>query len=240
MPRKPKREAEFIAWARARVNQWLGGQSGPPNIGLSVDQINQADNLVTDLEAKFLDMTNKRTAAETATGVKDTAYDNTEDYLAGLIDIIDGFAKSTKDPSVYALAGIPEPKKPASRTEAPVPTDIATRITSNGNVVFTFKVASGGGASFPVQRRTIALDGYTGPWEDLGTANSDKKYTDNTANTGVTAYIYRVATRLTTGVQSEWSEWATASFGVDPSVVARAVERAKAEDGRTTPTAQAS
>lgn len=153
--------------------------------------------------------------------------------MAGMIDIIDGYAKSTKNPSVYALAGIAEPKKPSARTEAPTPTDIATRITSNGDVVFTFKVASGGGATFPIQRKSIALDGYTGPWEDLGLANSDKRYTDNTATSGVTAYIYRVATRLTTGVQSEWSEWATASFGVDPGTV----DRAKAEEG---PSAQAS
>ncbi|MEQ8843499.1 MAG: hypothetical protein RIB58_01495 [Phycisphaerales bacterium] len=234
MPRKPKREAEFIAWARARVNQWLGGQSGPPNIGLSVDQINQADNLVTDLEAKFLDMTNKRTAAETATGVKDTAYDNTEDYLAGLIDIIDGFAKSTKDPSVYALAGIPEPKKPASRTEAPVPTDIATRITSNGTVIFSFKVAAGGGATYPVQRRIIRLDGTTTPWQDAGLANTLKRYEDNSSQAGVAAYIYRASTRLNTGVQSEWSEWAVANLGLEPEVLAEAVAKAKQSEQPTT------
>ncbi|MEQ9097191.1 MAG: hypothetical protein RIE32_13120 [Phycisphaerales bacterium] len=235
--RKPEQEAAFIAWSRARVNQWLGGQAGPPNIGLTIDQINQADALVTDLETKHASMIAKRDAAETATGVKDTAYAETDSYMAGMIDIIDGFAKSTKDPGVYALAGIAEPKKPSARTEAPTPADIATRITSNGDVVFTFKVAAGGSATFPVQRKTISLDGYTGPWEDLGLANSDKKYTDRTANSGVSAYIYRVATRLTTGVQSEWSEWATASFGVDPGVVARAVEAARADEG---PSAQAS
>lgn len=227
MPRKPQKEAEFIAWARARVDQWAGGQSGPPDIGLSAEQVASAVALVGDLETKHTDMVNKRTIAETSTGVKDTAYTNTEDFLSGLIDIIDGYAKSTKDPTVYALAGIPEPKKPASRTEAPVPIDLATRITSNGNVVFSFRVAAGGGAVFPVQRRTIALDGMTGPWEDLGLAASTKRYDDTAANTGVTAYIYRVATRLTTGVQSDWSEWSVASFGVETEMVERAIAEAR-------------
>lgn len=54
--RKPDTEAAFIAWSRSRVDQWLGGQGGPPDIGLSLDQINQADALVTDLENKHSDM----------------------------------------------------------------------------------------------------------------------------------------------------------------------------------------
>ena len=235
--RKPDTEQSFIAWARARVNQWLGGQSGPPNIGLTLPQVNEADALVSDLETKYADMIAKRDAAETATGEKDSSYAETESYISGMIDIIDGFAKSTKDLGVYARAGIAPPAKPASRTEAPIPTELATRITSNGAVVFSFKVAAGGGAAFPVQRRAIALDGFTTPWQDLGVANSDKKYTDNGATAGVSAYIYRVATRLTTGVQSEWSEWAIANLGVEPDVVASAVARARAEEA---PIAQAS
>lgn len=237
MPRKPQREAEFIAWARARVDQWSGNGGQPPVIGLTPEQVGQAEILVSDLEAKFLDMQSKRTAAETATGVKDTAYANTEELLSGLIDMIEGFAKSTKDPSVYALAGIPEPKKPASRTEAPVPTELATRITSSGAVVFSFKVAAGGGANFPVQRRSIALDGQTSPWIDLGVADSDKRYEDMAANAGVAAYIYRVATRLTTGVQSDWSEWSVASFGIEDEALAEALARAR--EGDQTPVGEA-
>lgn len=239
--RRPRTEQSYIAWARARVNQWLGNQGVPPDIGLTTGQVAAADALVTDLENKFTDMVNKRTAAETATGVKDTILTDTESYMAGMVDIIDGFAKSTGNPEVYALAGIPAPKKPTARTEAPLPTDPRTFISPGGTVTFAFSVVSGGGAVYPVQRRTITLEGFNGPWVDMGFATSLKRFTDNNAQAGVAGYAYRAATRLTNGVQSEWSDWGVANLGAEPQEMDMALAKAKADlDEQAPPAAQAS
>ncbi len=227
--RKPRTEQAYIAWARARVNQWLGNQGVPPDIGLSLEQINSADALVTQLETRYTNMVNLRTSAETATGQKDASLAETDSYLAGMIDIIDGYAKSTGNPEVYALAGIAAPKKSSARTEAPVPTDPRTIVTPGGNVVFRFSVVTGGGAVYPVQRRAITLEGFNGPWVDMGFATTLKSFTDNNAQAGVAGYAYRAATRLTNGVQSEWSDWGVANLGAVPEQMEEAVAKAKAE-----------
>lgn len=239
--RKPRTEQAYIAWARARVNQWAGGQSGPPDIGLTPEQIGEADTKVTDLENKFTNMVNLRTSAETATGQKDASLADTDSYISGMIDIIDGYAKSTGNPEVYALAGIAVPKKPSARTVAPVPVDPRTTITPGGTVIFAFSVVTGGGAVYPVQRRAITLDGFNGPWIDMGFATSLKRFTDNNAQAGMAGYAYRAATRLTNGVQSEWSDWGVANLGAEPQQMERALAMAKAaEDEQEPPAALAS
>jgi hypothetical protein len=235
--RRPRTEQSYIAWARARVNQWLGNQGVPPNIGLSTDQVASADALVSELEARYTNMVNLRTQAETATGQKDATLAETETFMAGMVDIIDGFAKSTGNPEVYALAGIPAPKKGSARTEAPVPTDPRTIVTPGGNVVFRFSVVTGGGAVYPVQRRAITLDGFNGPWTDMGFATTLKTFTDNNAQAGVAGYAYRAATRLTNGVQSEWSDWGVANLGAEPQQMEQAVAKAKAEPDEQAPEA---
>lgn len=235
--RKPRTEQAYIAWARARVNQWAGNQGVPPDIGLTPEQIGEADSKVTELETRYTNMVNLRTSAETATGQKDTSLAETDAYISGMIDIIDGYAKSTGNPEVYALAGIAAPKKPSARTEAPVPTDPRTIVTPGGNVIFRFSVVTGGGAVYPVQRRTITLEGFNGPWTDMGFATTLKSFTDNNAQAGVAGYAYRAATRLTNGVQSEWSDWGVANLGAEPEQMEQAVEKAKAQPDEPAPVA---
>jgi hypothetical protein len=173
--RYPSRQGDLIPWMRARANTWVGTQGVLPNIGLSQEQADSFNDAVTLLESRHALQIAAAEAAESATVLKDEAYEEALRLLGSYMGIIDGFGKSTDDPGVWARAGFAEPKQPGPRPAPPVPTIGETITQSDGSVLFEWDVTSGGGAQYIVQRSMTSLEGVEGPWVILD-FTSEKKY----------------------------------------------------------------
>ncbi|MEQ8844983.1 MAG: hypothetical protein RIB58_09025 [Phycisphaerales bacterium] len=211
----PRGDDAFIAWAREKVTLWEGGQSGPPNIGVTSEQVQTLAGLVTDGESKLSSAKAKLTAYRSAIDEKDNSFGSIKGQLGSMFDSIDSFAKSSGDPDVYARAGLPEPKTPSERPAPPAATAVTTRVRPGGNVLFGFKLRSGGGCVYEVQRRTTTLASVVSPWEFVGLAEDNKRFEDTDVPRGVASVSYRVRARRTNGNAGEWSQASTVYYGTD-------------------------
>lgn len=214
--RYPSRQADLIAWMRARANTWTGGQAGVPDIGLTQLQADGFNDAVTLLEDRHASQIAAIEAAESSSQLKDEAYDDALKLLGSYMGIIDGYGKSTDDPGVWARAGFAEPKQPGPRPAPPTPTVGETITQSDGSVLFEWDITSGGGAQYIVQRMITSLDGTEGPWVIVDFV-SDKRYLDPAVPVGVRRATYRVRARLSNGQVSGWSSVAQANFGTPGS-----------------------
>jgi len=214
--RIPSREAERVAWARERATLWAGGQSGPPDIGVTSQQISDFTSSVSDIEDRRIARQAAATAARTATESKDNALDEMNRQISALVATIDAYALATQDPGVYARAGLPAPKDPTERSAPPQPI-LKTPIQRSGGIVrLEFTVTTGGGAQYQVERRDTPLGGTPGEWTRLNTV-TDKFYDDQAVPFGLLEAQYRVRAQISSGPASEWSEPATFSFGTQGS-----------------------
>ncbi|MFI4915262.1 MAG: hypothetical protein ACIAS6_01995, partial [Phycisphaerales bacterium JB060] len=96
--------------------------------------------------------------------------------------------------------------------EAPIPTDLQLRSTTNGNLVLTFEANKGQGSLFVIQRRYKTLDGVVTGFQYMETTG-EKTFTDTDVPGGIEWIAYQVATRLTNNVLSDWSDEKTFNFG---------------------------
>lgn len=219
----PDGDDAFILWAREHVTLWEGGQGGPPDIGVTLQQVQDLAALVTTGEEKLTTSKAQRTAFRSAIGEKDTSFSSVKGQLGSMFDSIDSYAKSTGDPDVYNRAGLPEPKSPSERPAPPAATEVRSRILPGGSVRFSFKLRSGGGCVYEVQRRTTTLADVVAPWEFVGLAEDTKRYEDQFVPRGVASVSYRVRARRTNGKAGEWSEASTVYYGTDGELVAGAI-----------------
>lgn len=233
----PQGDDAFILWAREHVTLWQGGQSGPPDIGVTSAQVQALNDLVTDGETKLASAKAKRTAYRSAIDEKDSSFSSIKGQLGSMFDSIDSFAKSSGDPDVYARAGLPEPKSPSERPAPPAATAVATRVRPGGNVLFGFKLRSGGGCVYEVQRRTTSLGDVVSPWEFIGLAEDTKRYEDQLVPRGVASVSYRVRARRTNGNAGEWSDASTVYYGTDGQLSTQPV--VATADGQAAPQSDA-
>lgn len=214
MPRQPQKDAQLLAFTNNLLQVWTGGQGGPPDIGLTSDQVADLAAAFTLAETSQNGQTAARSAAKSATTGKRNAFKNLRTTLGGLLNIIDGYAKSSGDPGVYQRAHIDPPTPPSPRDQAAMATSVSTRVLTDGSIRFAFKVRSGGGATYELQRQDVALGGTLGEWNFLATSGRKKNFSDPSVPFGVRAVSYRVRTLLSNGVASEWSEPSTVNFGI--------------------------
>lgn len=240
MARTPVAEQAFITFARQHINIWSGGQSGPPEIGLSSLQLTETENATAAAEAAYAAMIAARDASRAATEAKDNALAALRQAIGADIDTIDAFAKATKDPNVWVLAQIPAPKEASERPAPERPTDLDAALRLNGSIEISFKANTGGGAQYLVQRQTTTVEGVTSGYEFLGFADDEKKFVDTAVPEGLKSVGYRVAARISTGLQSDWSPTFTLPFGSQggqSSATAKdkagTIEPVKAEDQKS-------
>jgi hypothetical protein len=203
--RVPRRLSQFVPWIISRVDLWNGGQSGPPDIGLSAQQLADLTALRDDFVQKYNDAQAARDLSKARTILQHEAYDALRAVLGGDIEIIDGYAKATNDIGVYARAQLPPPKDATPRETAPVPTNLEIDATSFGELVLTFEANKGQGSVFIIERQLRPIGQEPGPWAYVDTS-SEKTWTDGNVPNGVASVRYRVRTKLTNGVLSDWSE----------------------------------
>ncbi|MFI4914991.1 MAG: hypothetical protein ACIAS6_00615 [Phycisphaerales bacterium JB060] len=213
MGRIPSDDAAFLAWARTHADLWSPASGQPPAIGL--DEAERARFLArcAAAEAAHAAMLAARRKALDATALKDTTFAALRREASGDLARIDAHAATTGDDKTHARAGVRAPKTPSERPAPPEPRDLRTRVDTDGSIVLSFKVTTGGGATYLVQRTTTGPDGVATPYEFLGFAEKNKTYTDRAVPIGLKSVGYRVAARLNTGAVSPWSVPATVPFG---------------------------
>ena len=213
MSRTPPTEEAYITFARQHIDVWSGGQAGPPAIGLSSIQLTETESATAAAEAAFSAAIAARTASKAATEAKDNALAALKAVIGADIDTIDAFAKATRDPNVWVLAQIPSPKEASERPAPERPTDLDAILRLNGSIEVSFKANTGGGAQYLVERQTTTVEGQTSDYTFLGFADDEKKFLDTAVPEGVKSVGYRVAARISTGLQSDWSPTFTLPFG---------------------------
>ena len=203
MPRIPNDEAGMIAWAAYHLTLWAG-EGVPPTIGMTPEQVAAAQLELDQASAALLAAETIRAQSLAKTADKDQKVDALRGTLGGLVTQVDGFAKATKDQSVYVRAEIPEPAPRTPRSEADTPTDLSTISQTDGSVLVSFEANKGAGTVFLLQRQIVLDGGVYGNWADLATL-SEKQYLDEDVPTGVRLVNYRVRAQTTNGVLSPWS-----------------------------------
>ena len=200
----PRDDAGFIAWARQRADTWKGGQSGPPDIGVTIEQANTLDTLVSTGETALSERTAADALAKAKTVEKKAAFQAIKDELGALISTIDAYAKVTRDEGVYARAQLNPPKDAGERAAPDAPVITSADLSQGGSVVVRFAVVTGGAAVFDVQRQVTPVSGAPSAWATVSSI-TEKTYTDTNVPVGVRSVAYRVRARLTNGATSEWS-----------------------------------
>lgn len=227
--RIPTDDASFIDWSRTHADIWAGGGT-PPVIGLDSLEIDSFEEKTAAAEAAYAAMIAARQASRDATALKDATFATLRAEASADLARIDAFATTTGDPGVYPKAGIPAPKTPSERTAPPAPTDLRTTVETDGSIELSFKATTGGGATYLVQRRTTSSEGLESPYAFLGFAGDDKRFVDTSVPDGVRSVGYRVAARLSTGPQSQWSVTRTIPFGTQTNETAGSIEPVTGED----------
>lgn len=203
MPRIPNDEAGMIAWAAYHLPIW-GANGVAPTIGMTPEQVAAAQLELDAVEAARATAVQIRAQSLAKTLDKDQKVDALRGTLGGLVTQVDGFAKSTKDQSVYVRAEIPEPAPRTPRSEADMPTNLATISQTDGSVLVTFDAVKGAGTVFLLQRQFVSEGGVIGDWTDTATL-SEKKYLDENVPSGLRLVNYRVRAQTTNGVLSPWT-----------------------------------
>lgn len=211
MPRFPKNEQAFITYAKQRSVQWKGGQAGPPDVGLSAQQLLDTENAANEAQAAYDAMLAARNAAREATLLKNNKLEALRAIFGGDVDTIDAYAKATNNPDVWVLAGIPKPKDPGERPAPPKPTEVELTALTGGSIVIGFKVAAGG-AVFEIQRRSRPIGGTVSDWTTIA-ITGEKRVTDPGVPVGLESVEYKVRAVLPNNNVGLWSDAATFSFG---------------------------
>jgi hypothetical protein len=202
--RVPRRLDQFVPWLISHVDLWSGGQAGPPDIGLTAAQVATLSLLKDDFVEKYNEAVASRESARAKTILQHEAFDALKTVLGGDIDIIDGYAKATGDLGVYARAQLAPPKDATPRDEAPIPTNLATTSTTSGDVELRFRGSKAGGVVFIIQRQLVPIGATDAPWQYADTV-AEKVWVDQAIPGGLARVSYRVRTKLTNGVLSQWS-----------------------------------
>ena len=203
MPRIPNDEEGMMSWAAYHLSLWAG-QGVAPTIGMTPEQVAAAQIELDSASAALQAAETIRAQSLAKTADKDQKLDALRGTLGGLVTQVDGFAKATKDPSVYVKAEIPEPAPRTPRSEADTPTNLNTQSQTDGSVLVTFDATKGAGTVFLLQRQLVSEGGATGDWTDTATL-SEKKYLDENVPSGLRLVNYRVRAQTTNGVLSPWS-----------------------------------
>lgn len=208
MARYPRTDAALIKWAMARASRWQDAVG----IGLPETLVNAFAQKALAAKLALEQQREARQLARNRTTQKRAAFRAMKKDLTAAIATIDAHAAASADPSVYTRAAIDAPKRPKARPAPATPTGVRARLIDRGAVEFAFEAATGGGAAFEVQRRTVGLDGRAGAWGFVATVAA-KRFVDADAPGAVAEVAYRCRVMLTNGKRSDWSEPAGVEFG---------------------------
>jgi hypothetical protein len=197
-----------LEFFETRLPMWT---ADPTLIGLTLEA-------VTDLQAFTSTARNQWDSAQAARVASKGSTENFYNAMGTLstagsaaLAEIRAFAKSTQNPDVYAMAGIPSPASPTPAPPPAAPTDITLAPQPNGAIIVKWKItqpAPGAEIQTVVQRRIE----NTGAWVNLGVTGL-KTFTDSSVPGGSQFVSYMLhATRA--GVTGPFSQITSINLGI--------------------------
>jgi len=181
----------YISWCEAHAATFDGNAVA---IGLTSAKTTAYSALVKDAQAAVAAMEAQKIAYRNSVVEAATAMRNLNNGVNGtgeLVRTIRAFADSTATPSaVLALAEI-DPIAPPTPIPAPnAPTEVSVGIDlSNGGIILKWKASQQtSGTVYIIKRRVDS----SGPWQYIGSAGSDKTFTDTTFTPGPDSVQYSI------------------------------------------------
>lgn len=205
----PNTIGDLINWCNTHNTLWT---TNAEQIGLTDEQAAAFKTLCETMAANYATAQAARQASKDATMNLQNAVSGVRALGGAYIAIIKGFAESTNDMDVYALAGV-SPSNPPGTVPAPVPpTQFGATVNPDGSLTIKWRVSQPEGVTgvqYMVSRR---VNGGNGPFTFVGAEGSNKSFTDLTLPVGVDKVEYIVQPKRN-GVFGEQSNVFSVQFG---------------------------
>jgi hypothetical protein len=203
----PTTKRDMLPWARTHRDQWVENFA---EIGLSEAQSVLFKGLVDQFVATAGAAETARQASLDATEADDNAYTAVRSMAGAFVRIIKGYAESTNNPEVYALAGIKANAGPGSLPAPVPPAQLSLSLNGDGSFQLKWKVtqpAGVTGVTYQVYRK------LPGDAEAIFVGNSTKKsFKDATVPFGADGVTYLIQP-VRGGVVGDISNQFTFQFG---------------------------
>jgi len=218
--RAPKPDAQFLLKASLHASRWKA--QGDASLGLSPGDAQALQDLVAQATAAAEEYRRLESAARAANQKRRLAMKRARGSYGALVTRIDGYARFTKDPGVWARARLSRPGRPGPRPTPPRPEARSITLRNGGAIEVRFRAGRGGGGEgvlYQIQRRVLPLEGGFGPWETIS-PGAGQRFVDECPPVGVKQIDYRARAmrpgrRGPFGPASvgEWSGSLSATFG---------------------------
>jgi hypothetical protein len=217
--RAPRIDSQFLLKARLHANRWM--EQGDASLGLSPGDAQALADVVAEAQAATAEYRRLESAARAANAERRLAMKRARGAYGALVTRIDGFAKYTRDRSVWTRARLAAPARPGPRPIPSAPLAGGTVLRNGGPIEVRFK-GTGAGVLYEIQRQVVGLDGREGPWATVA-PGVGKTWTDECPPTGILQVRYR-ARAMRPGRKgpfgpanvSSWSTAVAATFGCGP------------------------
>lgn len=183
-------KAQILAWVESHAATW-GAIADPSSIGLTAEQVAEITTYAATARAALTAAEDVRIESKAATAAWNDDFSAMRAAASALVTLIKGYAKSTGDASVYEIAEVSASAPPSKRPAPPQPTDLTLEVQNDGSVRARWKNKNAESASYVLYRRL----NNTGAFTIVGTAGSEKEYTDGSVPVGATVATYFVVAR---------------------------------------------
>ena len=234
--RAEKPQGKFLSQIRTTLGQW--DKADPSSFGLSDAQVQRLKDDYEKAAAAHARAEALRNELANAMRAKRAAIGDLRRTFGGLTTIIDGMARTMRDPGVYARASIKKPKRKGPLPGPKAPTKLKISPGNNGELTLTFQIVDKGRGNlmYEVRRRCEWLDGRDWQWEPVA-VTPRREVVDEDVPSGLRAIRYQVRARRTNGTVGEWSDEKAFPFGTIggakgaamPAVSAKPEARAQVE-----------
>jgi hypothetical protein len=210
--RAAKPQGEFLDQIRSILGQW--DKADPSSFGLTDAHVQRLKDDYEKAAAAHARVEQLRTQLTQAMAAKRTALGDLRRTFGGLSTIIDGLARTMRDPGVYTRAAIKKPRKKGPLPVPNAPFELELTPRTNGGLTLTFKIDDEGRGNlmYEVRRRCEWLDGRGWVWEPVATTPK-RKVVDEGVPSGLRAISYQVRAKRTNGEVGEWSSEQIFPFG---------------------------
>lgn len=229
MPRRAeKAQKSFLDQMRAIRDHWDGAD--PSSFGLNDAQVQRLKDDYEKAAAAHARAEELRNQLAGAMRAKRAAIGDLRRTFGGLSTIIDGMARTMRDPGVYVRAAIEKPKKKGPLPGPTAPTGLKITPKENGQLELTFEIVDKGRGNlmYEVRRRCEWLDGRDAAWEPVA-VTPKRKVVDGDVPSGLRAIRYQVRAKRTNGTVGEWSSERIFPFGTIGSATGSEMPKASAE-----------
>jgi hypothetical protein len=156
----PTTKRDMLPWANTHKPLWI---TNAEQIGLTDAQAAAFKTLVESFESTSGAAEIARQASLDATEADDNAFTALRSVASAYSRIIKGFAESTNNPNVYALAGLKPNAKPGAAQPPIPPAQLTLAVNGDGSMQLKWKVTQPAGVSGVTYQVFRAVNDETTP-----------------------------------------------------------------------------